>query len=72
MFVHIEIRGATSYRLTYLKQSSGTDRCRHVCKFQCIYIETDKPAAGPCPSCRVQVPHANLPDRLRVKTHILK
>ena len=34
-----------SYR--YLKQSSGTDRFRHVCKFQCSYIETDKPAAGP-------------------------
>ena len=36
-----------SYRLRYLKQSSGTDRFRHVCTFQCSYIETDKPAVGP-------------------------
>jgi len=38
-----------SYRLGYLKQSSGTDRFRHVCKFQCSYIETDKPTAGLAP-----------------------
>jgi hypothetical protein len=38
-----------SYRLRYLKQSSGTERFRHVCKFQCSYIETDKPTAGPAP-----------------------
>jgi hypothetical protein len=38
-----------SYRLGYLKQSSGTDRFRHVFKFQCGYIETDKPAAGSAP-----------------------
>jgi len=38
-----------SYRLRYLKQSSGTDRLRHMCKYQCSYIETDKPAAGPAP-----------------------
>jgi len=36
-----------SYRLKYLKQSSGTDRFKHVFKFQCSYIETDKMAAGP-------------------------
>ena len=47
-----------SYRPRYLKQSSGTDRFRHVCKF---HIETDKLAAGP--ACQVQVRHANLPDR---------
>ena len=45
----------------YLKQSSGTDRFRHVCKFQCSYVETDKSARRP--ACRVQVRHANLPDR---------
>ena len=31
------------------KQSSGIDRFRHVCKFQCSYTETDKPAADPAP-----------------------
>ena len=38
-----------SNRLRYIKQSSSTNRFRHMCKFQCSYIETDKPAAGPAP-----------------------
>jgi len=51
MFVHRNRRRnlLVSYRLRYLKESSGTDRFRHVCKFQCSNIETDKPVAGRAP-----------------------
>jgi len=59
-----------SYRFRYLKQLSGTDRLRQVCKFQCSYTETDKPATARHPACQVQVRHANLPGWLRVKTPI--
>ena len=38
-----------SYRLRCLKQSSGNDRFRHVCKVQCSYLETDKLVTGPAP-----------------------
>jgi hypothetical protein len=48
------------FRLTYLKQSSSTDRCRHVCKFQCSYIDTDKPAAGHRPPAAGRRPGARL------------
>jgi hypothetical protein len=52
LFVHINrnCNLLVAYRLRYLKQSFDTDRFRHVCKFQCSYIKTDKPATGPAPS----------------------
>jgi len=46
-----------------LKQSSGTDRFRQVCKFQCSYVETDKPVSGPASGLASSSRHANLPDR---------
>jgi hypothetical protein len=42
----------------------------YVCKFQCSYIETDSRPLARRLACRVQVWHANLPDRLRVNTPI--
>ena len=50
---HLEVSGAVrpiyaSLGFKGIKQSSGTDRFRYVCKFQCSY-KTDKPVAGPAP-----------------------
>ena len=62
---HYGCRRWVSYRLRYLKQSSGTDRFRYVCKLQrsTLKLISRTKMFVRRPACRVPVRHANLPGR---------
>ena len=69
---HYSCRRWVSYRRRYLKQSSGTDRFRYVCKLQRSTLKLISRASGLSSSspARKFAGPATRPDRLRVKPPI--